>query len=225
MEILSENKLQRIARPKQSKRRPSFYTQEELNQLFREVEGESIEAPVKLCATYGLRRSEVLGLTWRVVDFNTNTITISHTVVRFGTEVLCDDMVKADASFRTLPLTESIKEYLLKLKERQDTMQQLMGNCYNPNDYICTWDDGRPLAPDYLTRRFGVFLKNKGLRHIRFHDLRHSSASLLVNNGFMLEEVMKWLGHANIRSTERYAHLQKHDKEDMANVADGLLSL
>ena len=225
LDIISVNPADRAKLPKNNKKRiPAYDTAEQLKKLFQAVEGESIEAPVKLSATYGLRRSETLGLRWSAVDWQRKTITISHTVVRYGTETIYDDTVKETASFRTMPLTKDMEVFLRRLQAHQKQIKKLCGKDYHNSDYICVWDDGRPLEPDYLTSRFGRFLKGKGLPHIRFHDLRHSSASLLVNNGYTLEEVMKWLGHASIRSTERYAHLQASSKNEMAQKVNEMLS-
>ena len=189
------------------------------------MEGESIEAPVRLSATYGLRRSEALGLMWSAVDFKKKTVRIQHTVVRDGKKVIMDDTVKETASYRTMPLTKDMEIYLKGLKANQKKNKKLCGKSYHENDYICKWDDGKPLDPAYVTSRFKRFLKSKNLSHIRYHDLRHSSASLLVNAGYTLEEVMKWLGHASIRSTERYAHLQAGNKNGMADKVNELLSI
>jgi integrase len=80
------------------------------------------------------------------------------------------------------------------------------------------------IDPDYVTSRFNRFLKEKKLPHIRFHDLRHSSASLLINKGFTLKEVQEWLGHADIASTDIYSHLLYKSKENMASKVNEALS-
>jgi integrase len=80
------------------------------------------------------------------------------------------------------------------------------------------------LEPDYVTSRFNRFLKEKGLPHIRFHDLRHSSASLLINNGCTLKEVQEWLGQASSKSTEIYAHMLYESKNEMAAKVNAALA-
>ena len=128
LDIISINPADRAKLPKSSKKRvPVYYTAEQLKQLFRAVEGESIEAPVKLSATYGLRRSEALGLRWSSVDWERKTITVSHTVVRDGVETIYDDTVKETASFRTMPLTRDMEVYLRKLQAHQKQMKKLCG--------------------------------------------------------------------------------------------------
>ncbi len=194
LDLISVNVADRAKLPKNNKKRtPTFYDAVQIKKLFKAVEGESIETPVRLSATYGLRRSEALGLMWSAVDFKKKTVHIQHTVVRDGSEVIYDDTVKETASYRTMPLTKDMETYLKALQAHQKQLKKLCGKEYHNSDYICVWDDGRPLEPDYVTSRFGRFLKDKKLPHIRFHDLRHSSASLLVNSGYTLEEVMKWL--------------------------------
>ncbi len=226
LDLFSVNVADRAKLPKSAaKRTPTYYDPAQIKALFEAVEGESIEAPVKLSATYGLRRSEALGLMWSAVDFKTKTIRIQHTVVRDGKSVIMDNTVKEAASYRTMPLTQDMEAFLTALQARQRHNRRLCGNEYHQSDYICVWDDGKPLDPAYVTSRFNRFLASKELPHIRYHDLRHSSASLLVNNGYKLEDVQRWLGHASLRSTERYAHLQAGDKKDMANAVNNLLSL
>jgi len=224
--LLSVNVADRAKLPKSSvKRSPTYYSPEQLKKLFKAVEGESIEAPVKLSATYGLRRSEALGLMWSAVDFKRKTIHIQHTATRGGNGVIRDDTVKEAASLRTMPLTPDMEAYLKALQARQKQLKKLCGAIWPGGDYICVWDDGRPLDPAYVTSRFSRFLADKKMPHIRFHDLRHSSASLLLSHGYKLEDVQKWLGHASIRSTERYAHLLVNDKNDMAADVSKLLAV
>lgn len=224
--IIKANPADRVKLPKRGKKRvPVYYTEEQLKRLFLEVEGQSIEAPVKLSATYGLRRSETLGLRWSAIDWKRKKVAVCHTVVRNGKKVIKDDTVKETASFRTMPLTKDMETFLRKLQTYQEQMKELFESGYQENDYICKWDDGKPLDPDYVTSRFKRFLKERKLPHIRFHDLRHSSATLLVNNGYTLEQVKDWLGHASIRSTEIYAHLRSDSKAEMADRVNSLLSL
>jgi integrase len=222
--IISVNPADRIKLPTKSKRIPSFYSEEQLKKLFKESEGCSIEMVIRLSATYGLRRSEVLGLKWSAVDWRRKTIVIQHTVVRVGSKTVRDDTVKEAASYRTMPLTTDMADYLKKLYAHQKQMKKLCKSGYEDSDYICKWDDGKLFDPNYITRKFRQILAAKKLPKIRFHDLRHSSASLLINMGFTLKEVQEWLGHADIASTEIYSHLLYKSKENMADRINRALS-
>ena len=102
---------------------------------------------------YGLRRSEVLGLKWDAVDFDTNTLKIQHTVVK-NRSVIAKDSTKSAASRRTYPLLPEIKELLLRLKAQQQDNRLLFGSEYEVNDYIFVWSDRHLYCPDYITRSF-----------------------------------------------------------------------
>jgi len=223
--IIKANPADRVKLPKQHKRIPSYYTDEQLKQLFKAVEGESIEAPVKLSAYFGLRRSETLALRWSSIDWKRKTVSITHTLVRVRTKAKFRNTVKQMASYRTMPLMPVMEVYLHKLEAYQKQLAKVHGKEFNPNGFICIWDDGRVLDPDYVTSRFNRFLKEKKLPHIRFHDLRHSSASLLINNGCTLREVQEWLGQASSKSTEIYAHMLHESKNGMADKINEALAL
>jgi len=226
LQIIEQNPADRTTLPRKEKRVPKFYTEQQLKALFQAVKDEAIETPVRISGTYGLRRGETLGLMWSAVDWERKTLTVQHSIVRCGKEHLADDLVKSGSSYRTLPLTKDMEKYLKRLQKHQQEMKKACGNGYHDNDYICKWDDGTPLRPDYVTNRFREFLKSRKFKPvIRFHDLRHSSASLLINMGFSLKEVQEWLGHANIASTNIYSHLLYKSKENMAEKVNEALSL
>ena len=223
--ILASNPAIGIVLPKDEDfdKLPNFYNVEELKILFEVIGGESIETAVRLAGTYGLCREEVLGLEWKAVNFHQKTIQIRKTAVKVNGSTKYDERVKARSRFRTMPLTSEMERYLLKLKAHQQKMKEYIGAAYQDNDLICKWDDGKPMTPDYITHCFPKLLKKYGLRHITFHQLRHSSASILVSNGHSLEEVQHWLGHKSRKSTEIYAHFQANPKLNMANTVETLL--
>jgi integrase len=224
MNIIAYNPADRVTIPKSKRYTGNFYTEEQLKQVIQTFKGNEIESCVFLTANYGFRRSEVLGLKWDAVDFENNTICVHHTAVAKKGGTLYDDTTKNKSSMRTLPLTESVRKYLLDLKAHQQEMKELFGSCYNDNDYICKFDDGHMFRPDYVSHKFKVGLERSDLPVIRFHDLRHSSASLLIKAGFNLKEVQEWLGHADISTTGNiYAHLQFSSKVSMAEKINSAL--
>jgi integrase len=86
------------------------------------------------------------------------------------------------------------------------------------NDYIFKWNDGRPFSPDFVSQKFSSLLEQHGLPHIRFHELRHSCASVLIAMGFSLKDVQEWLGHSDIKMTANiYSHLDVTRKKNMAD--------
>lgn len=225
MNIIPYNPADRITLPKKEHYTGKFYDDIQLKKLMEICTNTPIESCVFLTINYGLRRSEVLGLKWSAVNFTENTITINHTAVSNVGGVIYADTTKTKASLRTLPLTNSVRDYLLSLKAHQEAMEQQFGNCYHKSEYVCTYDNGREIPPDYVTHKFAKILRNSDLPKIRFHDLRHSAASLLINSGFNLKEIQEWLGHSDISTTGNiYSHLQYSAKINMANRFNELLT-
>lgn len=213
--LLSYNPCTFVKIPKQIKTIPKFYNENQLKVLFEEIKAEELFPLIYVTVMYGLRRSEVLGLKWDSVDFINKTVTIKHTVVRFS-EVIEKDETKTESSYRTYPLPIEIENLLLKQKQREKRGRKTYGELYDENDYIFKWDYGKPYAPDFITRKFSKILKSKELPKIRFHDLRHSCASLLLSKGFTLKDIQEWLGHSDIEITANiYTHLDQERKKNI----------
>ena len=219
MNILPYNPAERVTLPKKKQYHASFYTVEQVNALLPLFKGEQIYTAVLLTAFYGFRRSEVLGLKWSHIDFEADTLTVQDTVVRCGKVSRIDKpRTKNKASHRTLPLITPLKEYLHQLKRSQDENSELLGAGYICNDYICKCSDGSPFSPNYISCRFAKLIKRAELPHLRFHDLRHSAASMLLAMGYSLKEIQEWLGHGTLSTTANiYTHLQFQAKQNMAS--------
>lgn len=116
---------------------------------------------------------------------------------------------------RTLPLVPAISERLTALKAEQVENRRLSGRSYCKDylGYICVDEMGGLIDPDYVTTSFNKLLKHNGLRVIRFHDLRHSCASMLLANGVAMKQIQEWLGHSDFSTTANiYAHLDFNSK-------------
>lgn len=227
--LIRTNVADLVDKPKRERYEGSAYTIDELNKLFVAAKGSSIETPILIAAFYGLRRSEVLGLTWDAIDFDNKIISIRRKVVRGYNEdgklvTMPQNKLKSETSYRSLPLCGIIHDYLKQIKEEQEHNKQIMGNEYNHefDDYICVNPMGALLNPDYISDVFSKLLAKNGLRHIRYHDLRHSCATLLVHLGFNLKDVQEWLGHSDFLITANtYTHVDMTEKVKMMDsVAD-----
>ena len=125
------------------------------------------------------------------------------------------DRAKTKSSLRTLPLVPPIRDRLLELKGQQETYRRLCRSSYNPDylGYLCVDEIGNILRPNYVSEQFPKLLEKNGLRPIRFHDLRHSCASLLLANGVPMKQIQEWLGHSDFSTTANiYAHLDYASK-------------
>ncbi len=222
--FIPNNPCEQVTLPKMQRYESKFYSLEQLNTLLDAIKDEPLYPLIKLTSVYGLRRSEVLGLKWDSVDFENGTLTIKHTVTQVF-YVVEKDKTKNAASHRSFPLMPEIRKMLLDLKEQDKANRKLFGREYTVNDYILKWDDGRPFTPDYVTHRFRELLDKYDLPHIRFHELRHSCASFLINMGFSLKDVQEWLGHSDIRMTANiYSHIDVSRKKSMADMLSSHLA-
>lgn len=219
IDLIDVNPADKVERPKREHYVGSFYDADEINALFEVAKGTKLELPILFGAFYGLRRSEVIGLKWDAIDFEQNTITVRHTVTQCNMDgklvMVASDTTKTKSSRRTLPLVPFVRERLLALREEQAENRCLCGRSYIKDyvGYVCVNEIGDLIKPHYVTERFPKLLKANGLRHIRFHDLRHSCASLLLKNGVPMKQIQEWLGHSDFSTTANiYAHLDYSSK-------------
>lgn len=232
LEIIPNNPADRIERPKKSQFIGDFYSIDELEKLFSACRNDPIEIVVLIASFYGLRRSEVLGLKWSSIDFEKNIITIKHKVIQRNAKknrsMVLKDKTKNKASYRSLPLLPTIATALKKHKNQINKNKLICGNTYHKEfeDYICLDFKGKLFRPEYITDHFQIILKNNGLRHIRFHDLRHSCASLLLSKGVPMKAIQEWLGHSTYSTTANfYAHLEDNYKSFSADVLSSSLKV
>lgn len=221
-DLIASNPMDNVERPKSQRYVGAFYSVSELETLFQAVKGDPCEFPVLMAAFYGLRRSEIMGLRWRAIDFENNLITIDHTVVQCmcdGTTITVEkDRTKNQSSCRSMPLVPQYRDLLLRMKVRQECCRKLCGNCYTESEYIFVNDMGAPYQPNYVTQHFKLILRKNHLRNIRFHDLRHTCASLLLKNGVPMKDIQEWLGHSSYNTTANiYAHLDTSSKNTSAS--------
>lgn len=219
MDIIPNNPADKVQRPKKEQYIGSFYNENELNELFEKSKDDPLNLMIRMASYYGLRRSEVLGLKWDAFDFDNKTITIKHTVtigrIDGKRQIYSKDRTKNKSSYRTLPLIDDIADRLLEFKGQQEYFKKAFGKSYYNKDkeYVFVKPDGKLTRPDYVSEHFKNLLKNLGLRHIRFHDLRHSCASLLLAKGIPMKAIQEWLGHSNFSTTANiYAHLDSNSK-------------
>lgn len=220
-----ENVADLADRPKKEKaKKEQPYTTEEISELLKALNGHLLYIPVMLAALFGLRRSEVLGLRWSAIDFDAKTITIDTTVVRQhqGDKLVTtvrEGKTKTDTSARTLPLCDFTLAQLHLIKHQQNRNMCLCGDCYDTRylDFVCVNTVGTIINPDYVTATFKKELKTNDLRPIRFHDLRHSCASILCGLGYSMKDIQTWLGHSNYNFTaDTYVHTEQGAHAAMA---------
>lgn len=229
-ERIDANPFDRVGRPKKNKFHGENYTQEELLTLLHLARGDVIYPAILLAGAMGLRRSEALGVRWSRIDWEKRTVLLDTKIVEYREngkkKVEPVEEMKNKSSRRTLPLPDPVVEMLQVQKEHREVYRKMFQGSYSTQylDYVCVNQLGELLCPSYVTDHFRELLEKYGLRHIRFHDLRHTFASLLINQDVPLINVSNFLGHSDLSTTANiYAHLDKASKQASAAVISDIL--
>lgn len=182
----------------------------EVDALLGSLKGSDLEAVVFLGIYLGLRRGEILGLRWSDFNIEKSTLLIQRTLSEV-TQVLPDgtghttlqiNPPKTRNSKRVILLPAEVVDVLRRQRAQQSRHRLIAGEAWQDLDYIFTNGLGEALWPSNVGTRFRKHLKQHGLRHIRFHDLRHTAASLMLESGSRIEEVSQVLGHSSIVITK-----------------------
>ena len=165
-----------------------------------------------------------MGLKWDAIDFENKVVYVKHKVVETQLDgkryIHKSDKMKTKTSNRTLTLLPQAEELLLKKKAEIETNKTILGKTYDKRylEYVCVDNIGRLILPNRLTHNFIKIIKKNKLRHIRFHDLRHSCASIMLKNGVPMKNIQEWLGHADFGTTANiYSHLDYSAKQSSAD--------
>lgn len=191
----------------------------------------------ELIALAGLRRGEACGLRWSDIDLSRGVLVVRQQLVQVDGQgqacALCGETHRgivfgapktSSGDARRVDLGEQGIGVLLAHRLSQDAERATWGTAYVDHDLVFAREDGNPLAPDQVTKRFGELVDDAGLRRIRVHDLRHGRASLLLAAGVDIAVVSKLLGHSSIAITaDTYSHLLENVGRAAADAADALI--
>ena len=182
---------------------------EEQARLFLEAVAESPYHELFTVALYtGMRRSELLGLPWKDVDLYLAQLSVTQTLHRLSSGGFIFGKPKTAKRRRTIALPPTVCILLGQLKERQIGERLLLGLKLQDDDLVFSKPDGKPLDPSIITRTFRKIIKRAGLPSLRFHDLRHTHASLMLKQGIHPKIVSERLGHSSIGITlDTYSHV------------------
>ena len=212
--LVTKNPTQGCALPKVEHKEMKTLTADQLSAFFQEARDSGVYELYYLDLATGLRRGELLGLKWTDVDLDRGVLKIQRAISRQDGKVV-EAPLKTKNAYRTLPVSADAIDVLVQ--QRRKT-----GN----SEWVFPSPSGGPMSPDSVLHMLQRVLKRAGLPRIRFHDLRHSCASLLINNGCGLKEVQEWLGHSDISTTANiYGHLETQRKQAMAQKLSNCINI
>ena len=210
--------------PKMPKHEAAYLDEAEARELLMLLHKEPIKyrAMITFDLLSGLRRGELLGLRWRDVDFENQTITIVNTLNYAPGAGVYVDTPKNATSARPLKLSPTAFSMLLEYKRWQDDQRDACGDYWKDTaGRVFTGDDGAPVFPDSLTKWFSAFVKRSGLPDVHIHSLRHTYASLMIADGTPLVVISRRLGHAQVSTTANiYSHVIASADEKAAQISE-----
>ena len=210
--------------PRVETKEPEVWDRETIKQFFKVAEGSSYHGLYILAILSGMRRSEVLGLKWQNVDLATGNIRIVTTLQRVTGKGLVEGTPKTPRSRRQLPLHPMAVKVLTVIRDRQAAQRETAGEFWEESSYVFTNGVGRPIDSDLVSRDFAKIVRKTGLPRITFHGLRHSFASLLLDEDVHPKVVQELLGHASVSTTmDIYSHLLPGIREKAITVLDGVI--
>jgi integrase len=224
-ELVSRNVASLVDPPEVVQRRVPVVTVERARQILHAVAGDRFAALYRVALLTGLRRGELVGLRWGDVDLDEAALTVRRSVQRVAGTVQVVEP-KTSRSHRTIALPDSAVSTLKRQRVHQIEVGLGVGRPWSSADFVFGKADGEPLEPSSVTVRFQRLLAEAGLPRMRFHDLRHATASLLIADHVPARVVMEMLGHSSITTTMNiYAHVMPALQREAANHLDDILGL
>lgn len=223
-QLLQTNPCQNATSPKASNSEMKTYDSKQVEMLIKCAKDTPLHLVIVLAISCGLRRGEILGLRWSDIDFTTKTMHINNNAIQVEGKRI-DRETKTKTGRRSVALPNNTIELLKATRKAQMENRLVMGAQYHVSDYVCIWNDGKPFMPGYVTNAFAKLLKKYDMPHIRFHDLRHTHATLLLQQGIHPKVVQERLGHAKISITlDTYSHVLPNMQHEAAEKMDKLFS-
>ena len=215
----------RIEFPKEETKEVEVFTLEEVENILNALESEPwhIRAVIEVALFTGCRRGEIVGLKWADIDFENQRISVKRSIYKLSDGKAREKEPKSKTSIRTISIPERLCKTLTEYRLQQNRHIAYLGDGWKNLDYVFTEEDGYVMNPQTPTKQFDYFLKRHGIRHLKFHGLRHTSATMLLANGCDIKTVSARLGHADITTTNIYVHALESTDRMAAQTFDNFL--
>jgi len=222
--LVTRNVSDAVNKPKPRREEMKVLDADQARALLKAAEGERLEALYHVAVTTGLRQGELLGLRWSDLDWDAGRLQVQRQLQRISGQGLVFNEPKSSAGRRLVKLGPTVLEKLREHHQRQEQERLFAGDRWHEHDLIFPSTIGTPLEPRNLLRDFKGLLQSAGLPEIRFHDLRHTAATLMLQKDVHPKVVQERLGHSSITLTlDTYSHVLPSMQEDAADKLDALL--
>ncbi len=210
--------------PAVKKEEMKIWSYNEINAFLEHCKGERHYLTFFLAIYTGMRRGEILGLNWSDIDFANKTIRIQRSLAYIPKKGYVLTSTKTLKSKRIVPISDMVVNELIKYRAQQEIWKEQLGELYQDEDFVICTETGSKQDPRNVLRALKRLITSSKVTSIRFHDFRHTHASILISSGVDVVKVSKRLGHANAKITlETYAHLVPNEDNDLADIFEKAL--
>jgi len=220
---LGRNPCDLVDPPKPRRKSMRTLTPEELKTLLETASGNQFYPVIYTAVSTGLRQAELLGLRWRDIDLDLQSISVCRTL--YKRRGVCEfKEPKTSHSKRRVSMTAKLADYLSEYKGERESLSLHLGRLLKPDDLVFSNIEGKPIDPGVLSHNFARLVKRAGLQGVRFHDLRHTFASLMLLRGAKPKVISEALGHSSVAFTmDVYSHILPGMQSDAMALLDEVL--
>ena len=213
----------RLTFPKECYQEVDVFTIEEAKAILAAAKTEpiNIRLLIELALFTGMRRGEIVGLKWSDINFDKQCLSVKRSIYKPKGEKSIEKEPKSHSSFRTIAIPNQLCETLKEYKKSQEQYSLSLATWQNL-DYIFTDDSGSVMNPQTPTKQFSHFLDRHNIRHLKFHCLRHTSATILLSSGCDIKTVSARLGHSSTDTTNIYIHVLESVDRQAATTFENL---
>lgn len=224
-QFITRNVADCVDTPKPKKYKAMFLDDNQVADLINAITHTDLYIPVMIAIATGMRRGEILGLIWNNVDLENGIIKVTQALypTKDGLTILPP---KTENSIRNISISLTLINILKDYKNKQDKIKERLGENYIDNNLVCCTIEGKAINPTTFNHKFHKLLEYNNLPLIRFHDLRHSHASLLLKENVPAKVISERLGHSNVNITlNLYSHIYQETNMEVANTFDKFLKI
>lgn len=221
-DLVSKNAASKVKLPKSNKKEMKVWNEHEVNRFLEAGQEDPLYVVFYLALMTGMRQGEILGLRWKDIDLSRGLIMIRQTLSHDGKTFIPG--AKTQSSLRTINLSDLTIKFLKNKKYKIAKEKLCFGPAYQDHDLVACTQHGTPLNPSNVRRTFKRLIKLSKVTDIRFHDLRHTHATLLLAKGVNIKIISERLGHSNIKVTlDTYSHVLPSMQEEVARKLDEMI--